>query len=499
MPLSMNKGYKHSDKQQDKSNVLFLLQSIERIFNLCQDVLNTYAQKALMLSLAIESHMLLLKLRVMRERWHYHLPFKEASKVDFEEWGRKIKKMGQYFDASGAAEDSEPISEYCPSKHFLLDLYDTLPENTEAEGHNPYYKETVISHFLDVQDKMRQDITDQWLSYYKQRFSDHVVSDLESTEGLELSLLRDDDEAIIDACHDVQLDLSAELYKLSDLTEPDILPEHFARLAERVFSETEYAGHDARKSARHDVKEWKNKTPKRRREVSRKGEIEASVKIISEMRYGHVLAEFIGEDYEIKGHDEGLGQFLHRVRKHITTSDLADLMEQLYRIRFFRENKEQEDAAEAAKVAAATIPANQDNGKPTVKKIPRRPKLDSFFRKELAGDADATSSFYDILHRTERYMDGRFTEEEKAKLDDTKIYKKWKWNHLRVAFEKAGFTEKGTAKQSFAEYIEKVFPYHNSQAIIRSIQRHNENTPGFDNIVKEVIYEFKDIQEMIEE
>lgn len=495
--MSMTTNNPQDDKYSDKSNVRFLLESIERIYHLCQDVLNTYAQRALMLSLVIEAYMLLLKLRVMRERWQYHLPFKEACKVDFEEWGWKIKRMGQSLDAS-ENDGNEPISEYCPSKHFLLDLYDTLPENTEAGGYNPYYKETVISRFLAAQDKMRRDITDQWQSYYKQHFSDHVVADLEQTEGLELSLLRDDDEAIIDACHEVLLDLSEELYKLSDLVEPDIQPEHFVRLAERVFYEEEYAGREARKSARHDVKEWKNKTPKRRKDVSRKGEIEASVKIISEMRYGPLLAEYIGDDYEINGHEEGLGQFLHRVRKHITARDLADLMEQLYRIRYFRENKELEDAAEAAKLSAATVAAAPEKTKSSSSLIPQRPRLDSFFKKALAGDVDAVSSFYDILHRTERYMNGRFTDEEKANLD-TAMYRKWKWNHLRVAFEKAGFIEKNTAKQSFAEYIGKVFPYHTSQAVIRSIQRHNENASGFDTIVNEIVFEFKDIMEMIDD
>ena len=494
--MSMTNRNKQNDKQQDKSNVRFLLESIERIYNLCQDVLNTYAQKALMLSLVIEAHMLLLKLRVMRERWQYHLPFKEASKVDFEYWGGVIKKMGQSFDPSETNENREPISEYCPSKHFLLDLYDALPENTGADGYIPYYKETNITRFLTTQNRMRQDITDQWLSYYKQRFSDHVVSDLEAVEGLELSFLRDDDEAIADACHDVLSDLSEELYKLSDLTEPDIQPEHFARLAERVFNEKDYAGREARKSASRDVKEWKNKTPKRRRDVTRKGEIEASVRIIRDMHYGKLLAEYIGEDYEINGHYEGLGQFLHRVRKHITPDDLSDLMEQLYRIRCFREDKEMETAAEDAKVAATVTSTQADPSLPA--QVPQRPKLDSFFNKKLSGDADVTSSFYDILHRCERYMYGRFTDEEKLRTD-TKMYKKWKWNHMRVAFEKVGFIEEGTAKQYFADFIEKVFPYHKSDTVIRSgIQRYNnESAPGFDKIVKEIIYEFKDVIEMI--
>ena len=484
-----------NDKRQDKSNVLSLLKSIERIYNLCQDVLNTYSQKALMLSLVIEAYMLLMKLRVMRERWQYHLPFKEACKVKFDKWAVKMEKMGLSFSDSENDDKREAVDAYCPSKHFLLDLYDALPENTEVEGYTPYYKETAINRFLAAQDQMRQVIADEWQSYYKQRFSDNIVNKLATEEGLDLDMLRDDDEAIVDACHDVLLDLSEELNKLNELTEPDIQPEQFVRLAHRVLNESDYMGRDARKSARHDVKQWKNKTPKSRRNLSRKGEIEASIKIISEMPYGQLLAEYIGEDYEINDHYEGLGQFFHHVREDISIGVLSDLMEQLYRIRYFRENKEFEDAAEAAKIAAAT--ALQDDAEPSSDQIPQRPKLDSIFSKNLRRDADATSVFYDILHRSERYMNGRFTEEEKGRLD-TKIYKRWKWNHMRVAFERAGFTLEGTAKQSFAEYIEKVFPYQKAEAVKRSIQRYSESAPGFDNIVEEIVYEFEDVREMIE-
>lgn len=489
--MSTTKKRPQSDSQQDKSNVLSLLQAIERIFHLCQDVLNNYTQTALALSLTIEAHMLLLKLRVMRERWQYHLPFKEACKVDFEEWGRKVEKMSRYFNAL-EDDDSEEISEYCPSKHFLLDLYDVLQENPEKEDHHPYYKETVISKFLAMQDQIRQEITETWVTYYKDLFSDQVLSHLEAEKHLDLDLLRED-YALGFACRDVLRDLSEELYKLSDLTEPDIQPEQFVRLAERVFSESDYAGQKARKSARHDVKEWSNSTPKRRRESTRRDEIEASVKLISEMHYGKQLAEYIGEDYEIKDHYEGLGQFLHHVRKYISVDDLADLMEQLYRIRFFRESKELEDAALAAKVAAATSQDAADTSSP---KIPQRPKLDYFFKKELSDDEEAVSSFYDVLHRVERYMNGRFTKEEKSQLD-TMRYRQWKWNHLRMAFEKSGFIQEATPKQYYAEYIEKVFPYTTVEAVKRSIQRYNECADGFDAIVKEIIDEFQEVREMI--
>ena len=79
-------------QQQDKSDVLSLLLSIESMYDTCQNVLNTYSQTALVLSMAIEAQMLLMKLRVMKNRWNYHLPFKEACLVDFYDWSKKIEK-----------------------------------------------------------------------------------------------------------------------------------------------------------------------------------------------------------------------------------------------------------------------------------------------------------------------------------------------------------------------------------------------------------------------
>lgn len=141
--------------------------------------------------------------------------------------------------------------------------------------------------------------------------------------------------------------------------------------------------------------------------------------------------------------------------------------------------------------------ATDDDTQSSPTLMPKWPKLPSFFNKELSRNADATSFFYDILHRTERYMNDRFTDEER-KNKDTVMYKKWKWNHLRVAFEKLGFIEEGTPKESFAKYIEKVFPNQTAEAVKRSIQRYKESAFGFDKIVDEIVIEFGDVKEMIE-
>lgn len=483
-----------ADKLPDRSHVLSMLEAIEQINFLCQDVLNTYAHTSLMLSLLVESQMLVMKLRVMRERWKYHLPFREACMVEFNRWSHKTEKMAAGF-AVKVKPGNHSAGEYCPSKHFLLDFYCLLPENAGTEDTPPYYKETITSRFVVHQELLRKQINEQWASYYRQRYSDLVVREIGNTRGIDLQSLQPDTPSIRKACHDVLVELSEELALLNEMQEPDIQPDQFARLADRVFSESDYDGRQARATARMYVKAWRNKTPKRRIEQSCRQEIESSINHIREQKYGTVLADYIGDDYDIKEHSEGVGQFLHHVRSRITSSELTELMEQLYRIRFFRENREQQDRASAPQPFTDPFSAWGTRENPVREEepattLPQRPRLPYFFREVLLQDSSAARRFYDTLHQVERYMNGRLSQEEKNQID-FKLYRKWKWNHLRVAFINLGFIEKDTPKQHFANFIHHVFPNIKEPSIIRSIQRYNENASGFDRIVREIVHEFE--------
>lgn len=479
----MTKKRASSYRHLDKSNVLSLLKAIEQMYNLCQDVLNTYTQTSLMLSLAIESQMLVLKLRVMRERWHYHLPFKEACKVNFGDWSRKAKDMASSF-ADAEQEDMEPISEYCPSKHFLLDLYCLLPEVTTAEGYTPYYKETVMNRFIINQEQIRKQITERWTSYYKQRFSDHVASEIESSRSISLQPLSKGHETIRKACHDILTELSDELSALNDLREPEIQRDQFARLADRVFAESDYDGRKARMSAKQDVNAWKNKTPKHLKEKSREGEIETSINIINnDLKHGSKLADYIGEELDIKDNSAGVGQFLHHVRADIPVDELNDLIEQLYRIRLFREDKEQEEARNATQPDVAPAPTHSQPEPPTSGQQPQRPVLPYFFKTDFAENPVAVSAFYDLLHLIGPYISSR---------ESDNPYRQWKWSHLRVAWGKAGLINKDTPKQHFAEFIHDVFPDVTVGSVIRSLQRYHETDIGFDRIANDIVKAFEE-------
>ena len=158
----MNKNYSQSDTKSDRSDVLSLLTTIEDMFRISQQTLNEYSRTSLLLSIAIEGQMLLLKLQVMYERWQTHLPFKEACGVDFYDWAKKIETVLKKIDNK---DDTAPKKNdaYCPSKHFLLDLYAILPKTEQSE--NPYYLETDISSFIGMQEHMRRVMVGRWPEY----------------------------------------------------------------------------------------------------------------------------------------------------------------------------------------------------------------------------------------------------------------------------------------------------------------------------------------------
>lgn len=485
------------DRKQDKSDVLSLLTVIKRLFETSQEVLNTHAQTALMLSITLEAQMLLMKLRVMKDRWQYHLPFKEACRVRFDDWSKRMERMAEsLFPTEEEDGENEQVSEYCPSKHFLLDLYETLPENASSPEHVPYYKELAIGKFVTNQDRIRKQIAKNWLASYEQRFSDAVSDKVEKRIPSKLDLLQKHDTDIFHACHDTLLELSVELSELHMLSKREIQPALFTRLAERVTRESDYGGHKASQSARIDVHEWKNRTPKKRLEKSLQEEIDTSISIIRKLKYGCKIEEYIGEEFDIKGHLADFGQFLHNVRRDISVMELNDLMEQLYRIRYFREEQERQKV-----ITTEFLPSETD--KPTAKDAqtiyrkrnavhPQRPKLTSIFNEKFVDNVRAVDKFYDILHNCGFYIGRALLAEEKKDPNKNK-YEEWKWKHLREAFMSMGLMRKDATKISFAKFLQSVFPYLDADNVKRGFNSRGtqENMDTFERIVYDVKAEFK--------
>ena len=490
------------DNSKDKpDDILSILESIKSMFEVCQKVLNSYTQASILLSITTEAEMLLLKLRVMEKRWNVHLPFKEASTVDFYDWSKTIKQMAQAIGGTEVAGESEKtIDEYCPSKHYLLDLYECLDESPSRKDDTPYYADPNASKFIAEQNRIRKQIVRKW-SYYRDEFCELVPRELAEHNGV-LKLLADRSDDIRKTCHAVLSELSTILYTLYDTPRGNISRDQFARLAERVINEDEYGGRKAKATAEHELNDLKNNTPEDQWEARREEEIKVALELIKDVKLGNKVFSFLGRDKTMLDNLAGMGRYLWSVRHSISNDDLYNLIELLYRIAYLEKDRQQQVAmAEQAASSQASKPEPKDADAVYHKRMslkPNKPRLPNFFNEKLVSNKVAVECYYETLHHCGFFI-GRTLVGHEKKDPDIRCYAGWKWKNLRDAFVKLGFFKADSSKKGFAEHLAEVFPYLE----VANIQRGFNNRGGYvDNnantrIVNDMVAEFEDVADLM--
>ena len=500
--MSMHVKKPSIDNIPDKSDILSILESIESMFEVCQNLLNSYSQTAILLSITTEAEMLLLKLGKMEKRWNVHLPFKEASTVDFYAWSKKIEQMALAIGGAEVEGDSEnSIDEYCPSKHYLLDLYECLDESSSQNGASPYYTNPDVGYFIAEQNRIRKQIVRKWKLYHDM-FCQLVPRELDKHIGEVLKPLADRSVNIRMTCHTVLRELSTSLYNLYDTPRGNISRDQFARLAERVLEEEEYGGRKVKTTVEHEIKEAKYNTPEDQWDSTREEEIKASYDLIKDMKLGNKVFSFIGRDKTIFDNPAGFGRFLWSVRHNIGNRELYNLIELLSRIAYLSKDREQQ--AEIIEETTPAQPAQFESKdadtvyrKRSAAKL-QKPRLPNFFNEELAINENAVKSYYDTLHRCGFYI-GRTLLSHEKRDPDIRYYAGWKWKHLREAFVKLGFIKKDSSKKGFAEYLADVFPYLEATNIQRGFNSRGGYTDpnATRRIINDMVSEFEEVSDLI--
>lgn len=497
-----------SVKPLDKSDVLSILESIESMYQSYMKVMNVYAQTTLLLSITIESFMLFLKLRVMRDRWTYHLPFKEASTVDFYDWSKKFEKMSQ--NLGGNAESTDDVTPYCPSKHFMLDLYEILPDKAPSTPDDTYYLEQNVAKLISAQDRICKLITRQWTEY-NIKFSDMVIRQFkEEISGL-LESVNDISGSIRATCQDVFRELSYELNKLYEMPSGVIPRESFERLAQRVISEPEYGGRKAQAAARREVDELRNTTPVDEWEKRRRDNINTSLDVISEMKYGRRVFDFMRRNFNLEKQYAEFGKYLYSVRRNIGTEELSFLMEQLFRILYLSQETVTPEPASSVEQTVTTqrepgvqpAPNPKDAQAVYQRRLdikPEYPRLPPYFNQAFQTHPQAVQQFYDIFHHCGFYI-GRVLLDNEKRNRNINYYAGWKWKHVREAFINLKFILPDSPKNALADYLESVFPYLDANNVKRGFNSRGtyENATIFNSIVHNIEEEFQCVKKMLEE
>lgn len=505
------------DNMKDSHNVLSMLQTIEAIYKACQAVLNSHSRSLLLLSLSLEAQMLIYKLRIMNKRWRHHLPFKEACTVDFFDWGKKIKSMSKSLSELDEGDDGEEkISEFCPSKHFMLDLYEYSQDQASALDYKPYYEETNIPIFLSRQDKILKSITAGWADY-KERLSQAVIENQKpETVCHATTQLHGQRNEIQRSCSEMLQLLAEQLFKLYDILNGVFSRDQFARLTERIINESEYKCRKAEMAAKNYIANLKNTTPEEELPAVLQTEIQLSLDAIAKMKYGNSVSRYIGGSNYIEGHYSGFGRFLYSLRSEIDPEELKQIMEQLYRIHYIHAEIEQQEEvrraeeaaleAQKAEDAAKLAEAAHQSGKTASETYairtaakPRSPQLPSFFSSELAGNAEALKEYYRILHNI-GFHTGRTLLPAEKTAPKTKHYAGWKWKHLRDALSEMHLIARSTTQKGLADYLADVFPYLNPDSVKRSFNNKglNKEDPRISRrIVADIIDEFSPVMKIL--
>ena len=489
------------DNRTDKSDILSILESIETMFDVYQKVLNIYTQTSLILSMTTEAEMLILKLQVMQERWEIHPPFKEAISVNFYEWSRKIENMAKAIGGVEASGDEGfSIDEYCPSKHYLLDLYECLDESPSHNGSLPYYAESNVTKFIAEQTRMRNKLARKWKEYQSQ-FSDLVPKELEEHLGGVYKPLAEGGVTIKMTCHTVLRDLSVALYNLYDTTHVRMNGDQFARLAERVFEEEDYGGSQVKSNVEHEVNELKNSTPEDQWEARREEELRVSIDLVKYLKLESKVFNYLGRDKTMLDNPAGMGRFLWSVRHNISRSDLNNLFELLYRIAYLSKDRELQTVVDQSATPEQPQPEPKDaEGVYRKRKATtlQKPSLPKFFNEKLASNETAVDCFYETLHHCGFYI-GRTLLPTEKKDAEQRCYEGWKWSHLREAFIRLDFFKADSSKKGFAEYLADVFPYLSATNIQRGFNSRGGyvDTNATRRIIKEMVNEFEDVVDVM--
>ena len=107
---------------KEKSDMLTMLENLERMFDAVRYCVNLKARSTLQMSLAIEAETLSTKLKLMLRRWKVYLPFDENVDVDYISWGVKILNWSRIFN-NNKQDLSKWYPYFEPSDDFWLDLY----------------------------------------------------------------------------------------------------------------------------------------------------------------------------------------------------------------------------------------------------------------------------------------------------------------------------------------------------------------------------------------
>jgi hypothetical protein len=471
-----------NDPQNDTSDVKSLLETIDQLYQVSCSVLNDHTQTSLRMSIAIEAQMLLSKLQAMNRRWKIHLPFKEACQVDFFDWSERIMMISKEIGASMSDDVQRRFEKYCPSKHFLLDLYAMLIDN-DGCGDKPYFEETDTKVFIEKQELMRTCVADRWKEYVTE-VSDRTISALAARGEADIELSYDAAYVQMICCKVLE-DLSEQLYALNQRLTTPISRKDFSRLADRILIEGDYGGNYAFLKAKAMVNMWRNRTPYDRIEAERDEKIKEAIAEIEKTKFGGQFMQNVKIYKDFDTQKDSFGKFLFSLRREITKDDLSKLFELIFSIYHLRRvsGEDEPEAEDDESTGFGQMESGEGN-----------PPLPVEFSQNFRCNDEAVAKFFELLRKIGPYMNTQKRKGEEG--SDISQFRSWKWMHLEDALIKLKLLVGSVPKRTFSDFIHNVFPDRSSDSIYRALYRKDEDT--YHSTVGDVARFFQPVKDILE-
>lgn len=478
---------KINGQRNDTSDVLSLLQTIDQLYQVSCSVLNDHTQTSLRMSIAIEAQMLLSKLKAMNRRWKLHLPFKEACNVDFFDWSERMSEISKEIAASTDDNTQRKFEKYCPSKHFMLDLYAILHDE-DSKVEKPYYEETDIKKFIERQELMRTYVTESWKKYVTD-VSDKTVQDLASRDDADIELSYDA-VYVQTICCKVLEELSEALYSLNQRLTSPISRKDFTRLADRILIEGDYGGNYALTKAKAKVFMWSNKTPYDRKEAERDEKIKEVIAELEKTKYGGLFMQNVKIYKDFYSQRDSFGKFLFSVRSSITKDELSKLFElifQIYHLRIVLDQLDQD-------TDDTKVEASEQRAIGQIQNSIVNPPLPVEFSQNFRCNDEAVAKFFELLRKVGPYINRKRKKNEEH--HEASMYSQWQWGHLEDALIRLKLLVSDVNKTVFAHFIHTIFPDRSSDSVQRALYRTNKSTHT--SIVGDVMKFFQPVKSIVD-
>lgn len=483
--------------EDEKTNLLTILENLERMFEAYRFMVNGVAAKVQSLALATEARALATKVQLMAERWKFKLPFKEACDVNFAQWYKRVCNWRSLLCDSGPIRGQQALPFFEPGNAFFVDMYEhELAKEADGEPERRFYQITDPQEYEDRMDRYIDELDEE---DWREQISEAVIGDLGETVGRCSAeaesgewgesikeALRDRSEWLTGLLQAANVDYNAFdicLQALDELAESlrgarlvQLNPKDaaFMDLYRRLSASAEVQ--ELQGEATQEVLQWQSTLSRKKRLAELKRKLAKEKDRFFSGKWQEGLENYF-DTGDSRWAMEGIeaGMFIFRYRRELTKPEVYDILVQCHKLSLYQAFIDREANCTPAPGAVASV-ASVD-GNVSVVSVPSVPgtapvpvpasvpavRLPEIFSPRLRAHAPAAAALVQVLHEHKDIVGHRSSKVSGGKT----------WGHVREAFVQTGFVDANCQGAEFGRAISQLCPDKKADNVEASLKRYN--------------------------